>query len=88
MSVSFTSKDKEESVDLSNGTFDELVEGARSRSRLVPSWDGCHDGQFYSPTACRLIAAEADRRAESEKIYKVFADGFRAVAEHGGGNVT
>lgn len=80
MSVRLDSIDSTPAVseEVSNGTWAAIVANARAyEPEKVPAWNGCHDGQEWTPEQLTVMA---DRLEQSAKIIPI----LRELAENGG----
>lgn len=53
------------SEDLANGTWAAIVAHARAyEGDKVPAWNGCHDGQVWTPEQLKLMAERLEQSAQ------------------------
>lgn len=77
MTVEINFKDGSGYESFSNGEFAAMVIVARAFGENVPAWNGCHDGQEWTPEHLKLIAA---RIRQMYKHVEILED----AAAHGG----
>ena len=66
------------SESISNGTFAAIIACARAyEGDKVPGWNGCHDGQEWTPEQLKIIADSLEQTASAVPI-------LRELAENGG----
>lgn len=79
MSVRLESKNGKVLTETSNGQWAACVALARAFGEDVPAWNGCHDGQVYTPEHLRKIAARIKQLQAFE-----FPDTLVELADNGG----
>ena len=77
MSVELTSKNGKICEGISNGGWAAIVAHSRAFEQSIPAWNGCHDGQVWTPEHLKLMA---DRLEQSVKWIPI----LRELAEDGG----
>ncbi len=66
---------------IANGTWAAFVAVARAFGEDVPAWNGCHDGQRWTPEQLRRIAA---RTRELYAMVEIIED----LAANGGARIS
>ncbi|HYG36367.1 MAG TPA: hypothetical protein VEC99_16355 [Clostridia bacterium] len=81
MSVNLNSKDDSWSENISNGSWQAVVACARAYDNRIPAWNGCHDGQEWSPEHLTIMADRLERTAEMVPM-------LRELAQRGGVSIS
>jgi hypothetical protein len=77
MSVELTSKNERVEEGISNGGWAAILAHTRAFDKSVPDWNGCHDGQEWTPEQLNVMA---DRLEQSAKWIPI----LRELAADGG----
>lgn len=75
MSVRFESKNDDTfDVSLCNADLSALIACANAYSEKIPVWNGCHDGQEYTPHQLRVMAMRAKQIGDLHDVLLELAD--------------
>lgn len=73
MSVLLKSPNGEIEEGICNGSWAAAVACARAYGENVPPWNGCHDGQVYTPDHLKIIATRAKQLAHLTELFEDLA---------------
>jgi hypothetical protein len=74
MSVSLKSKGGKINESISNGGWSAIVAHSRVFDAQILHWNGCHDGQEWTPDQLRVMADRLQQSAEWIPILRELAD--------------
>lgn len=74
MSVQLTSLNEKVDENICNGSWAAIVALARAyEGDKIPKWNGCHDGQVWTPEQLTLMADRLHQAAQLEEIIRDLA---------------